>query len=79
MSEKRYRTQTLEFGMEFDAEAARLKLAVARQQLAEATAEARHAARGMAEHHRTEDEISTRLGVTRRTVRRWLNRSAPAR
>lgn len=71
-------TTRLDFGPEFDATAAGLKLAAAHEALEAAKAEGRHAARGMAEHGRSEAEIAARLGVTRRTVRRWLGRSATA-
>jgi hypothetical protein len=69
-------TRRFSFGDEFDAEAARIKLEKAHEALADAKAEAKHAAQGMLEHGRTELEIATRLGVTRRTVRRWVGRSA---
>lgn len=70
-------TRYLDYGIVFDAQAAAAKLVKARADLEEATAEAKHAAQVMVEHGATEDHIARRLGVTRRTVRRWLGRSAP--
>lgn len=60
------------------AKTARDYLQNAREHLNAARAEARHVAIAMAEHKiGTEEAIAGHLGVTRRTVRRWIGRERP--